>query len=346
MDVIFKHIKCDRTLPIWVIDDSFSFTCNGKKRCRFSNQNIAEMSGKLVMNGYEDYVQDDTKVGLVGTFETISYTYDIDQVFDICKLNNANQNDNEYNQVDDQYYSINDDAVNQGDDGKAGDDFYNDDVNVQAYGDDDAYADDDDDAYAGDDAAVGDDAAARFLNGDDAAYAAGCPASGIYDFTAYMRLQNGKWTFTGFGATGSFEMFTRSGTMIGKCSASFRTVPVSPFLLPASVCIGIGAILLGVVLFYGVYFLIKKEMLCCASDGACGSYGRSKRSSRSPRDYSRHYENMDETDDDDSSFEEVASSKPKKIAFKFRRPGDGKAFGIHENGDMKESGGLKDAILS
>lgn len=46
MDVIFKRIRCDRTLPIWIMEDSFSVTCNDKTRCRSFHGNVAKLSGK------------------------------------------------------------------------------------------------------------------------------------------------------------------------------------------------------------------------------------------------------------------------------------------------------------
>jgi len=249
----------------------------------------------VVLNGFEDYVEEDTKVAILGGFETVNDRFRIDKVVDLCALKGAFYTDDDAANGDDAYNGDdaanngNDDAAN-GDDANKNDDFYNDDA-AQVYGDDGAaydYGDDgayNDDAYNyGNDDANGDDANANGddanANGDDDANANDdaaanrfledeCPADGVYDFSAYMRLPNGRWSATGWGATADVRMYGHDGSLLGACQMTFKTPTSSIFIMPASVLMGLFVVLGGGLLFYGIYYLIKRETMCTYYSRCC-----------------------------------------------------------------------------
>jgi hypothetical protein len=52
LDVVMRSIRCDKSLPVYVMNRKFKFTCNGKRRCTFGQ--TALLQGQVIYNGVED----------------------------------------------------------------------------------------------------------------------------------------------------------------------------------------------------------------------------------------------------------------------------------------------------
>jgi hypothetical protein len=69
LDVVMRSIRCDKRLPIYVMNRKFKFTCNGKRRCTFGQ--TALIQGEVIYNGVK-------KANLYsGTTAFISAAFDI-----------------------------------------------------------------------------------------------------------------------------------------------------------------------------------------------------------------------------------------------------------------------------
>ena len=300
------------------------------------------------MNGFEDIVEEDTMVLIEGSIDTMAGEFELEQVVDLCKLNNKMPTDDDaddktwnynttwnYNStVDDAYYG--DDAYAADDATANGDDYYNAANGDDANGDDGANANGDDGANAngddyynnnanGDDAngddganANGDDYYNRKLeeDEDDDAYVEGCPADGIYDFTAYLTLPNGKWRGSGWGATGNFDVYARGAKLVGSCKMEFATPTTAWYILPASSVVRFWMLVGACALFYGVYYMIKKQMLCNAR--MLCSHPCHRLPSEDPDD-AKGYKNMDGDLTDDSE-----------------RDSESEGEGIHDRGMLRD----------
>lgn len=292
----------------------------------------------VVMNGFYNYADEDTMVAIVGGFETATDRYEIDQVLDLCELNAGEDDDAQQANGDDDGYNYNgDDGANGDDNAGNNDDFYNDDAAVY---NDDANAQGDD-AYAqGDDGGANDDANANqddYYNGDDANRLlddAECPEDGVYDFAAYLRLSEGRWLATGWGATADLQMYAHDGSLLGECHLAFDTKTTSPLIIPAYILMTTLTVIGGFVLFYVVYKFTKKETLC---NNLCAPSHKEL--------HIDNYRNMDgggftdedhDTDDYFSSGDE-RPQRQRKMVDKARRFGQGITSRIHTSPAVQQS---------
>lgn len=44
MDIVLRSISCDKRLPVSVVEETFAISCNGKTRCYFHHDTIADMT--------------------------------------------------------------------------------------------------------------------------------------------------------------------------------------------------------------------------------------------------------------------------------------------------------------
>lgn len=282
------------------------------------------LSYTVILDGYYNYANQDTYVDIVGGFETLADRYSIEEIVDICDL-------------DAYSYAADDDGNNnEGDDGNAaaGDDQYNDDANAAAGDDqynDDAYAANGDDQY-NDDAyayARNDD----YYNNRMLDENGECPADGLYEFSVQVPLINGKWSATGWGASTDLQMYAHDGSVLASCQLNFKTKTTSGYIIPASVIMITSVIAVGAMLFYVVFYLIRRELLCT---NPCGASRKDiKRHRNEEKDYTRWEEDLK---DEEPGLAEIARESGRGLSGPnlMRKPSPAKKISLRKSASTSD----------